>query len=369
MKEKKRLMSVDALRGFDMFFITGGGGIIVGLCAGLGFGDCWLAHQMKHVPWAGLAHCDTIFPLFLFLAGVSWPFSFASQVAKGRTAWQIHRKVILRALTLFFFGMTIGGLLRFNPPFRIPSVLGQIGLSWGFAALLFMHVKKPLARALVIAAILVGYWLLLAITGAPNAPVGADLYAKDWNLISWLDRTIMPNYIYRKGIYDPESLFSVPPGIALALLGMSAGSILRSDRWTGARKTALLFGMSGAMLLTGMLFIFILKMPVIKALWTSSFVLVAAAYSFAMLALFYWLVDVKGWRRWTFYFRVIGMNSITVYMLMAMGVISALDAYVFKGLVGQVGASWTGFAAAASRQATCWLVLFFLYKKNIFLKV
>lgn len=367
--KKVRLMSLDALRGFDMFFITGGANIVIGLCAGLGFGDCWIAQQMKHVSWAGLAHHDTIFPLFLFLAGVSWPFSLASQEARGRMPLQIHLKVTLRMVTLFALGMTIGGILKFSPPFRIPSVLGQIGLSWGIAALLFMHVRKPIFRGLIVAAILIGNWMLMAFTGAPDAPIGADLYSKEWNVISWLDRTVMPNYIYRKGIYDPESLFSLPSGVALALLGMSAGSILKTQRWSGARKTVLLVTLSGTMLSVGLFFIHVLKMPIVKALWTSSFVLVAAAYSFAMLALFYWIVDVKGWNRWTFYFRVIGMNSITVYMLMAMGVITALYAYCLKGLVGLLGTTWSGFGASLGYQLTCWLVLYFLYKRGLFLKV
>lgn len=365
----QRLMSLDALRGMDMFFITGGAGIILGLCACFGCSDGWLARQMKHVPWAGIAHHDTIFPLFLFLAGVSWPFSLAAQLAKGRSWWQIHRKVIVRALVLVFFGMTLGGLLRFGPTFRIPSVLGQIGLSWGLAALVFMHVKKPLARGLVIAAILIGYWLLLSLTGAPNAPIGADLYSKEWNLISWLDRTVMPNYIYVKGVYDPESLFSVPAGAALALLGMCAGSILSSSRLSGGRKVATLFGLSAVTLALGLVFVFVLKMPIVKALWTSSFVLVAAAYSFALLAIVYWIVDVRGWTRWTFYFRIIGMNSITVYMLMNMGVIGALNRYCFAGLVGKVPAPWNGVAGPLAVQLTCWLVLYAFYRKNVFLKV
>jgi len=362
-------MSLDALRGFDMFFITGGAGIISGLCLALGCGEkFWLVKQMRHVPWEGLAQHDTIFPLFLFLAGVSWPFSFASQVAKGRTAWQIHGKVILRALILVFLGMTIGGILKFHLPFRIPSVLGQIGLAWGFAALIFMHVKKPLVRALVIAVLLVGYWALMAFTGAPGAPAGADLFSQKWNVISWLDRTLMPNYIL-KADYDPESLFSVPSAIALALLGMSTGSILRSDRWTGARKVLILLGLSVAMLLAGLFFIYVLKMPVVKRLWTSSFVFVTASYSLALLALFYWIVDVKGWSRWTFYFRVIGMNSITVYMLMAMGVIGALSNFAFKGLANLAPNPWQGLTTSLAFQVTCWLVLFFFYRKKIFLKV
>lgn len=364
-----RLKSIDALRGFDMFFITGGAGIISGLCLGLGAGDCWLARQMSHVPWAGLAQHDTIFPLFLFLAGVSWPFSLAAQRARGRTCWQIHGKIVLRALILFVLGMTMGGLLRFGPAFRVPSVLGQIGLSWGIAAILSLHVSRPASRGLLIGGIMIGYWLLLALTGAPDAPVGADFYSKEWNVISWLDRTLMPNHIYVKGVYDPESLFSVPSGVSLALLGMSAGSVLRSKRLTPSRKAAALAGLSALMLALGLVTIFILGVPVVKALWTVSFVLVTASYGFALLALFFWIVDVKGWDRWTFYFRVIGMNSITIYLLMAMGVMSAICAYCFRGCVRLAGETWGPFVDALGLQLACWLVLLFFYRKKIFLKV
>lgn len=369
MEKGNRLMSLDALRGFDMFFITGGSGLISALCGAFGNSHCWLAKQMGHVAWAGLAHHDTIFPLFLFLAGVSWPFSYASQVEKGRSALQIHLKVVLRMLILATLGMMIGGLLRFNPPFRIPSVLGQIGLSWGIAAMIFMHVKKPLVRGLVIGGILVAYWLVLAFVGAPDAPAGADFYSKQWNIVSWLDRTLMPNYIYVKNVYDPESLFCVPAGAALAMLGMTAGSILRLDAWKPGRRAAVLLGLSLATLAAAFFFIYVLRMPIVKALWTSSFVLSAAAYSFAMLALFYWIVDVRGWRRWTFYFRVIGMNSITVYMMMAIGIVGAFRAFFFGGLVAQFSGPWKAVASNAAFQLAAWLLLYILYRKKAFLKV
>ena len=271
--------------------------------------------------------------------------------------------------TLVILGMTLGGLLKFSLPFRIPSVLGHIGLSWGFAALLFMHVRKQHLRVLVIAAILVGYWMLLSFVGAPDAPLGADHYSREWNVVSWLDRTVMPNYIYMKGVYDPESLFTVPSGIALALLGMSAGAVLRSPRLAGGRKVVLLGVESAGLFLAGLVFVHVFKMPIIKALWTSSFVLITASYSLAMLALVYWIVDVRGFRRWTFYFRVIGMNSIAIYMLVNTNLITAFEDYLFGGLVAKSPVTWNAFAAAIAFQATCWLVLLFLYRKKLFLKV
>lgn len=364
-----RLMSIDALRGFDMFFITGGATLIAGLCSALGWGDGWLARQMHHVEWAGLAHHDTIFPLFLFLAGVSWPFSLASQIGRGCTTGQIVRKVIVRMAILFVLGMFCGGILAFRPMFRIPSVLGQIGLSWGLAAFVFMAVKRLRTRILVVAGLLVGYWAFLAFTPVPGAPEGTIAYSPEGNIVSWLDRTLMPNHIYKTGRFDPESLFLTPAGVALALLGMLAGTVLRNDKWTGSRRVAVLGGASALTLALGLVFVYGLGVPVVKQLWTSSFVLVAAAYSYAMLAVFHWIVDVKGWSRWSFYFRVIGMNSITIYMLMNIGVTGAMQRFFFSGVIDSCAENWRWFAGGCFTQLTCWLVLYFFYRRKIFLKV
>lgn len=362
-------MSLDALRGFDMFFITGGAGIIAGLCAALGWADGWLVREMRHVQWAGLAHHDTIFPLFLFLAGVSWPFSLASQIDKGRTTGQIVRKVVIRMAILFAFGLLCGRILDFRPTFRIPSVLGQIGLSWGFAALVFMAVKNLKTRILVVAGLVFGYWALLAFNLAPDAPAGADVYSLDGNIISWLDRALMPDHIYKKGVFDPESLFSVPSGVSLAFLGMLAGTVLRCERLMPGRRVLVLGGLSVLSLLLCLFFVYVLGVPVVKQIWTGSFVLAAAAYSYAMLAVFYWIVDVKGWSRWAFYFRVIGMNSIAVYMLMNMGVIGSLRRFFFHGIMNMADKQWHQFLGGCFTQLTCWAVLYFFYRRKIFLKV
>lgn len=362
-------MSLDALRGFDMFFITGGATLVAGLCAALGWGDGWLVNEMRHVEWSGLAHHDTIFPLFLFLAGVSWPFSLSSQIDKGRTTGQIVRKIVIRMAILFVFGMLCGRFLDFRPTFRVPSVLGQIGLSWGFAAFIFMAVKNLKARILVVAGLLFGYWALLAFNIAPDAPAGAGVYSLEGNIVSWLDRTVMPNHIYKTGVFDPESLFTVPSGVALALLGMLAGSVLRDVRLPPVRRSLVLAALAGLSLLLCLFFVYVLGMPVVKKLWTGSFVLAAAAYSFAMLAVFYWIVDVKGWSRWTFYFRVIGMNSITIYMLMNMGVIGALRRFFFHGIENLADKEWHQFLGGCFTQVTCWAVLCFFYRRKIFLKV
>ena len=364
-----RLMSLDALRGFDMFFITGGADLISVLCAAFGCGSCWLAAQMKHVPWAGLAQHDTIFPLFLFLAGVSWPFSLASQEAKGRTPWQIHRKVIVRALTLFAIEICLSGFLKLKPDFRLMGVLSFIGLSWGAAAILFMHVRGFSKRIALVSALLVGYWALLRFGIAPDAPAGADSFSKEWNIVSWLDRTIWPTHLHVKGVYEPESFFSVTNGAMLAFLGMCAGALLKAKEIAAVRKSLILaIGGVACLALVG-LFTLVLGDQVVKALWTTSFVLSAAAYSSLMLALFYWIVDVKGWRGWTFYFRVIGMNSILVYLMMRLGILGTLGRFVAGGLAEQIGKPWGSVVIALGTLVAGWLVLYLLYRKNAFLRV
>ena len=362
-------MSLDALRGFDMFFITGGSALVSALCAAFGCGGCWLAAQMKHVPWEGLAQHDTIFPLFLFLAGASWPFSLASQEAKGRTAWQIHRKVIVRALALFAIEICLSGLLKLKPDFRLMGVLSFIGLSWGAAAILFMHIRKFSGRVALVAALLVGYWALLRFGIAPDAPAGADSFSKEWNLVSWLDRTIWPTHLHVKGVYEPESFFSLSGGVALAMIGMCAGAWLRCESASPAKKAGALALAAVGFLVVDFVFLYALGCPIVKALWTTTFVLSAAAYSAALLALFYWLVDVKGWRRWTLYFRVIGMNSILVYLMMRLGILGTLGRFVAGGLAELVGKPWGAVASAVGTLAAGWAVLYVMYRKNAFLKV
>ena len=369
MEKSERLLSLDALRGFDMFFITGGSALVSALCGVCGCANGWLATQMRHVPWEGFAHHDTIFPLFLFLAGVSWPFSLASQEAKGRSSFQIHRKVIVRALTLFLIELSLGGILKFNPHFRLMGVLALIGLSWGMAALAFMHVRKVTSRVILVAALLIGYWALLRFGIAADAPAGADSFSKEWNIVSYFDRTVWPNHLLKVGVYEPESFFSLTNGAVLAFLGMCAGALLRAKDLAPLRKAQLLAAGGLGCFILDLVFIYVLGDHIVKALWTSSFVLSAATYSSLLLALFYWIVDVKGWRKWTFYFRVIGMNSILIYLMMRLGILSLLGRFLSEGLAGWVGDPWSAVVRAIGTLVAGWGVLYVMYRKNAFLRV
>ena len=364
-----RLLSIDVLRGFDMFFIAGGASLVSALCIAFGFGDGWLAGQMKHVEWAGLTHHDTIFPLFLFLAGASWPFSLAAQEAKGRTPWQIRLKALKRGAILFLFGLSLGGILKFKPDFRLMSVLGFIGICWSVAALMFMQIRSSSMRILTVALLLAGFWALLSFCTAPDAPPGACSYSLEGNIVSYLDRLVYPNHLLRKNIYEPESLFSVSNGVALALIGMCMGSLLKNGKSAGAGKAAQLALWALALLALGAVFHLALGDLVVKKLWTTSFVLYASAYSTAMLALFYWIVDVKGFRAWTVPFMETGMNSITIYLFMMLGVMALFTRFLFSGLSGWLGDPWSKVVLDGGGLLIGWLFVHFLHRRKIYLKV
>lgn len=366
MEKKDRLMSLDALRGADMMFITGLGGLITALCVAFGAPDCWLAHQMKHVGWEGLAQHDTIFPLFLFIAGVAWPFSCAAQQAKGKTSGQIALRVVRRGATLVLLGLIFNGLLKFDfAHLRFPSVLAFIGISWTVAALLYLFVRRTVVRVGIVAALMVGYWALLKFLVAPDAPAGALPFSYAGNFAGYVDRLLMSGHTL--GTSDPEGLLSMMCGVGTGSFGVLAGELVRSMRFSGGRKAALLLGY--AVLLLALGFAWMPWCPVIKKLWTPTFALFAGAYSAAAFALFYWLCDVKMWRSWTLPFRMVGMNAITIYLGQRIVNIGGIRDFFFGGVASCCPEAWKDVVLNAGYLAVCWVILYFLYRKNVFLKV
>ena len=387
MERKDRLMSLDALRGADMLFIMGFSGALVALCSLLGFGkDCWLAAQMTHVAWHGFHHHDTIFPLFLFLAGVSWPYSLAGQQARGRTTSQIVRKIILRVVILVLLGMVSANFFAFNvKSYRYDSVLAHIGVCWAVAALLYMFVKSFKVRLAVAAALLIAHFVVLTLFAAPDAAAllassdpltvkkvaayaayGTDNFSFTGNIAGWIDRTFMPGRLH-EGIFDPDGLLAKVTGVVTAMLGVFAGELLRRKDLSGTRKTVLLLG-AGCVTLV-LCLVWRPWCPVNKKIWTSTFVLAAGAYSYLMLALFYWIIDVRGWRGWTFFFRVIGLNSITIYIMMRFIPFPSISTFFFAGVAGLGDAHWRALVLLLGQLALEWLVLLYLYRKGTFLKV
>lgn len=362
--EPRRLQSLDALRGFDMLFIMGGGTLLTSLAVWCPIAPLEaIARQMQHVPWHGLAFEDLIFPLFLFIAGVSFPFSLEKQRLAGRSGGAIALRTVRRALMLVLLGLVYNGLLHFDfEHLRCASVLGRIGIAWMLAALLFQYTTTR-TRIATVAAILIGYWMLLALYPAPDG--NGDPFSMEGSLVGYVDRLLLPGQLYL-GIHDPEGILGTLPATGTALLGMLTGEVVKS-RQSGNKKTLLLLAAGILLTLTGWAWDSLL--PINKNLWTSSFACVAGGISLLLFALFYYVIDVRNCRKWTFFFRVIGMNSITIYLAQQFISFDYTSRALFGGVVAACPETMQPLTAAAAYIAVCWAFLYFLYRQNIFLKV
>jgi predicted acyltransferase len=369
MKEKNsngRLMSLDTLRGLDMFFLMGFAGLVTAITKFWPDNNVALsiAAQMDHVQWNGLADHDTIFPVFLFIAGISFPFSLAKQRERGHTEGQILYKTIKRGIILVLLGIMYNGFFDFDfTNLRIASVLGRIGLAWMFSALLFMKFKTKVL-AVIAPLILIGYWLAMWLI-----PGGSDPFSYENNLVGMIDRVLLPGHLYENNFFDPEGLFSTLPAIVTAMLGMFTGKLVRlpENKLSGLKKCRYLVIGGLALLVIG--YAWSLVFPLNKKLWTSSFVCVVAGYPMLVFALFYYLIDIKQHRQWTLFFRVIGMNSITIYLTMRIIDYGQISKFFLNGLAKMCGGTWVDVINTIGYILVGWLYLYFLYNKKIFLKV
>jgi len=395
-----RLLSLDALRGFDMFWILGADGVV----GALGRMCPWppvrlLAYEMDHSEWEGFRFYDLIFPMFVFITGVSMVFSVSRTIEEhGRGA--AARRILRRAAILFLLGIVYnGGLSAAWPDVRVLGVLQRIALAYAGAGLLFCFVQ-PRVRWAIGGALLVGYWALLTfvpirdvalerhavaarlgLEKPPAAQVQALFdgttamvrggYDAGRNLANHLDYQFLPGRLYDL-YWDPEGLLSTLPAIAGCLLGVMAGGWLRRADWTAQRKLARLFAAGAICLALG--YGWGLQFPVIKKIWTSSFVLVTGGWSLLLLGIFYYVVDIRQWRGWCPMFVWVGQNPITLYLASAL--------IGFEGIAARlVGGSVAGFfdahvtpGAGELLLATAALGLtmtlaWFLSRRQIFLRV
>lgn len=364
-----RLLSLDALRGFDLFWILGGEHIIVAL--GKLTGWAWVAlwaEQLTHVKWNGFRAYDLIFPTFLFLAGVSTPFALERRLQAGETL-EVVRKVVGRGLILVLLGVIYNNGLQWKglEAMRFGSVLGRIGLAGMFAQLLYVwHYAQPRRLVWWLGGILLGYWALLSWTSAPGFAAG-DL-TMEGNFVSYFDRQFLPGRLHLK-IHDPEGLLATIPAIGTGLLGVLVGLWLRrpESEFSGSGK-AWRLGLAGlvCLLLGGL---WDLVFPINKNLWTSSFVLWAGGWSVLLMTAFYWIIDVGGFRRGAEFFAVIGMNSVLIYMAGKFLNFEYTAKALFGGVARLGSADVQALVLACGVMAVQWGLLWFLQRQRIFLRV
>lgn len=357
-----RLASLDALRGFDMLWIVGLDAVVDGLRkVSDGRAIRGLAAQLEHVGWAGFHFEDLIFPLFVFIAGVSLVFSLDRAVEAGGAA-AARRRLLRRGLLLYLAGVLYyGGLSSPIAEIRWLGVLQRIAICSMAAGWIALN-RSSRGVAAWIAGLLVGYWAVLA--AAPLA--GAGSYAEGDNVANWVDARFLPGKKW-DGDHDPEGLLSTLPAVATCLLGVLAGRLLRAPAPPAGRKALLLAAAGAAGIAAG--WAWHPLFPVIKKIWTSSYVLVAGGWSALLLAGFHYLIDVRGWRRWARPFGWIGTNALAVYFLHNLADVGGLASRLVGGDVQRLAGRFGGLLWASASLGITFAFARFLDRRGIRLRL
>jgi predicted acyltransferase len=373
--QARRIVSIDVLRGVNIFWIIGGDGLIWSIdqmASGKGplisAAGKFLGTQFSHVDWEGFRLYDFIFPLFIFVTGASIVFSL-SRLVEREGKLKAHVRVVRRSLMLFVLGLIFyGGVSVKWPDIRLLGVLQRIALCYLFASLLYLNFR---VRGLIVACVLllVGYWGLMAFVPVPG--IGAGSFAKDANLANWIDAHYLPGKKWDV-TRDPEGLLSTLPAIATCLLGILSGLLLQDARVTPSRKSLWLIFAGIATIGAG--YLWGLQFPIIKSIWTSSFVLVSGGYSAVLLGVLHQIVDVWQIKTWATIFVWIGANAITLYFL---NNVASFERFANRLVGGDVGSflDWAltpgtaRFVSHAVGLAGAVALAGFLYRRKIFLRV
>ena len=374
-----RLASLDVLRGLDMFWIVGGGQMVA--AAAKASGQSWLAWvpvQMSHVAWDGFHFYDLIFPLFLFMIGVAIPYALGKRLQRGDSRASIYGHLIFRVIVMIVLGMMVNGsLLTFDPKkFELTySVLQMLALGYFVAAVLFLNLGLR-DQIIATAAMLLGYWALLAFVPGPGHVIGQ--FREGCNMGDWVTE-----YLFGKWRGQQIGwVIGILGHASTAMLGVFAGHLLRSGlnawkklRWLvvlGVSCLAAGFIWSGWLTewFPGAWSQWPIWFPIIKVRWTSSYALYAGGISFLLLALCYFIIDVRGHRRWATPFMAIGANSIFAYMAWQL-CSSAFRrvAEVFLGGLKLYAGPWHETIIAAGTFAVLWMLLGYLYRKGTFIRI
>jgi predicted acyltransferase len=387
----QRLVSLDALRGFDMLWIVGLGELIQKFIsqfpvrANSQFADPlnMVYTQLEHVAWDGLHFEDLIFPLFVFIVGVSLVFSLSKSLGQ-KSRYRVIARIISRSCLLFLLGLMVyhgfdqpihafWGQTYAKHAIRWMGVLQRIAICYCITASLFCLLRLRYL-ALITVIFLVGYWLVMAYVSVPG--VGRGSFVEGRNLCDYIDQQYLRGYKYNGEDHDAEGLLSNIPAIASCLLGVFAGSLLKGAKFKPYAKVGILIFGGIALAGIGYAWGFLhspVQFPVIKKLWTSSFVLMAGGYSAILLGLFYLIMDIWKLRMWALPFVWIGTNAITLYMLTELKFISRVAALLVGG-TGPDDYPTFGKQYQASITMSVALILTlalarFLYRRGVFIRV
>lgn len=371
----KRLESLDALRGFDLFFLVALGPLMHSLARTANVE--WLNESMwvfSHASWEGFSPWDLIMPLFLFMSGISMPFSL-SRYKSISDKRPLLRRLAKRILLLWIFGMMCqGNLLALDPNtiYLYSNTLQAIATGYLITALLFLFTSR---RTQIITAVvlLLVYWTAMQFITVDG--YGGGNYTPQGNLAEWIDNTVLGRFRDTAQVIDGKVvvadwyhytwiLSSLNFGVTV-LTGLFAGYIAK-DKIEEKKKLKLYFGTGITMVIAGWLWNF--QMPVIKTIWTSSMVLVSSGYCFLLMGLFYYWIDYKGHRSGITWLKVYGMNSIVAYMLANVVNFRCIGESLFYGLEQYMG-SYYSFLMTLWNIGAVYVIIWFMYKRGIFLKV
>lgn len=388
-----RLASIDAFRGLVMLLMWGEGCRFYQVAQQVPYNKFWqfVNFQANHVSWSWASMHDMIQPAFTFLAGVSLPFSIASRLKRGDSKKSIIIHAIKRSLILVFLGVFLRSMGDKQTYFTFEDTLSQIGLGYTFLVLLGFKSQRTQIIALVV--ILFGYWLAWALYPLPPAnfdytKVGVDAdwpyhakgFAAHWNLnsnLGWAFDTWFLNLFPRKEkfLFHPGAYYTLNfiPTLCTMILGALCGNILKNKAIKGVDKIKrfVLIGLS--ILLAGIFFHKTGICPVVKRMWTPSWVLCSGGLCFLFMAIFYGVIDIYGVRKWSFPLVVIGANSIMAYCMADAGMRSffgsALHTHLGQNYDKVFGDPYATVVNGVLVIFLMWLILYWMYKKRVFIKI
>jgi predicted acyltransferase len=356
-----RLVSLDVFRGITI------AGMVLVNNPGTWSSIYW---PLEHAEWNGWTPTDLVFPFFLFIVGVSITLAFARRVEEGSVRRDLYLKVIKRTAIIFGLGLFLNGFPYFQlGTIRIAGVLQRIAICYLIASLIFLTTKVR-TQLLIAIALLIVYCLVMTRLAAPGYAPG-DL-TKEGSIASFVDRVLLGPHIWKQGkVYDPEGLLSTFPAVATTLFGILTGHWLRSER-PRLEKVVGMFVAGAVFVALG--WAWNPFFPINKSLWTSSYVLFTAGLALQFLALCYWLIDIKGYRKWAWPFEVFGVNALALFvgtglMVKLMGLFK-VQGWIFRNAFLSWATPINASLAYAIAFILLWLFLMWLlYRKHILIKV